>query len=92
MAGVDLIFIILIYLSAHENSKFWENKTLQFLNILYLLMVLPSICNGCPGVLVRRHLVCLDTNNYAELPNHIMKITPCQVQGVEFTGKLFPLP
>ena len=26
MAGVDLIFIILIYLAAHENSKFGENS------------------------------------------------------------------
>ena len=63
-----------------------------FPEILNLLMILPSICYGCPVVLVWRHLVCLDTNNYTGFHNHIMKITLSQVKAVKFTGKLFPLP
>ena len=54
-------------------------------------MVLPSICYGCSGVLVWRHLVCSDTNNYAGLHNHIMKITPSKCSPCQVYWKIIPI-
>ena len=64
---------------------------LNFPDIFWFLMVLPSICSGSSAGGVFRQLVCLDTNNYAGLHNHIMKITPSQTSPHQVYGKIIPV-